>query len=80
MSAAVVGAICGAAVGYLFFTDQGKAIRDRFEPALDDLRSEFGKFQGAIEKMGALANDGLRAMEEFKTARGAYSTPRTTSH
>ena len=48
MSAAVLGAICGAAVGYLFFTDQGQAIRDRFEPAIDDLRREFTKFQGTI--------------------------------
>jgi hypothetical protein len=79
MSAAVVGAICGAAVGYLFFTDEGKAIRDRFEPAIDDLRREFSKFQGTFEKMGALANDGMRVMEEFKAARGQFSG-RTTSH
>ena len=79
MSAAVLGAMCGAAVGYLFFTDQGKAIRDRLEPAIDDLRREFGKFQTAIEKVGVLANDGLRAMDEFKAARGTYPT-RTTSH
>ena len=79
ISAAVVGAICGAAVGYLFFTDQGKAIRDRLELAVDDLRREFDKFQGTIEKVGVLANDGMRVMEEFKAARGDYSTG-TTSH
>jgi hypothetical protein len=77
MSAAVVGAICGAAVGYLFFTDQGRAIRDRLEPAIDDLRREFTKFQATIEKFGVLANDGMRVMEEFKAARGNFST---TSH
>ena len=77
MSAAVVGAICGAAVGYLFFTDQGRTIRDRLEPALDDLRREFTKFQATIEKFGVLANDGMRVMEEFKAARGNYPT---TSH
>jgi gas vesicle protein len=79
MSAAVLGAICGAAVGYLFFTDQGKELRDRCEPAIDDLRREFAKFQGTIEKVGVLANDGMRVMEEFKTARGAFAS-RTTSH
>jgi gas vesicle protein len=77
MSAAVVGAICGAAAGYLFFTDQGRAIRDRLEPAIDDLRREFTKFQTTIEKFGVLANDGMRVMEEFKAARGNFST---TSH
>jgi hypothetical protein len=80
MSAAVFGAMCGAAVGYLFFTDQGKAFRGRFEPAIDDLRREFMKFQGTIEKMGALANDGMRVMEEFRAARGQYATGATTSH
>ena len=78
MSAAVLGAICGAAVGYLFFTDEGQAIRDRFEPAMDDLRREFTKFQGAIEKVGLLAGDGMRVMEEFKAARGQY--PSGMSH
>ena len=76
-TAAVVGAICGAAVGYLFFTDQGRGIRDRLEPAIEDLRREFTKFQATIEKVGALANDGMRVMEEFKAARGHYPT---TSH
>jgi gas vesicle protein len=79
MSAAVIGAICGAAAGYLFFTDQGKAFRDRFEPAIDDLRREFAKFQSTIEKFGVLANDGMRVMEEFKAARGQFAG-RTTSH
>ncbi len=78
MSAAVAGAICGAAVGYLFFTDQGQAIRDRFEPAIDELRREFTKFQGAIEKVGLLAVDGMRVMEDFKAARGP--APTGTSH
>ena len=78
MSAAVLGAMCGAAVGYLFFTDQGKVIRERFEPAIDDLRREFTKFQGTIEKVGLLANDGMRVMEEFKSARSQYSSG--TSH
>jgi hypothetical protein len=77
MSAAVVGAICGAAVGYLFFTDQGRQLRDRLEPAIDDLRREFTRFQATFEKVGALANDGMRAMEEFRAARGQYPP---TSH
>ena len=79
MSAAVLGAICGAAVGYLFFTDQGQAIRDRFEPAIDDLRREFTKFQGTIEKVGLLAGDGMRVMEDFKAARVQDPTA-TMSH
>lgn len=76
---AVVGAICGAAVGYLFFTEEGRNVRNRLEPAIDDLRREFMRFQKTLEKVGDLANDGMRVMDEFKAARGQFSTG-TTSH
>jgi gas vesicle protein len=74
----VCGAIVGAAVGYLFFTPQGRAIRDRIEPAVDEMRREVQRFQGTIEKMGTLAGDSLRVVKEFNEAR-AQSFP-TTSH
>jgi gas vesicle protein len=78
---AALGALCGAAVVYLFFTDRGRDLRDRLEPAIDDLRREFGRFQKTIEKVGDLANDGMRVMEEFRTARGQAPYPTdATSH
>ena len=76
---AAFGALCGAALAYLFFTDRGRSVRDRLEPALDGLRGEFVRFQKALEKVGDLANDGLRVVEEFKTARGRYPSD-ITSH
>lgn len=77
---AVAGAAIGAAVGYLFFTQHGRHMRDRFEPAVDDLRREFGRFQKTIEKLGEMANDGIRAVNEFNAARqqSTFSTPRTS--
>jgi gas vesicle protein len=74
---AVVGALIGAAAGYLFFTEAGKGMRDRIEPAVEDLRREFGRFQKTIEKVGEMANDGLRAMNEFNAARAQSSLPGT---
>ena len=74
-----LGALCGAAAAYLFFTEDGRELRHRIEPAVDDLRREVTRFQGTIEKVGALATDGIRVMEEFKAARGQYA-PSTTSH
>lgn len=77
---AVCGAILGAAAGYLFFTPGGRAFRERIEPAVDNLKRDFQRFQKTIEKVGGLANDGLRAVNEFNTARsGAFSSP-STSH
>ena len=72
---ATVGAVLGAAVAYLFLTEQGRMFRDRLEPAVDELIGEFEKFRGTIEKIGAMANDGLRALEEFQVARGNTQFP-----
>jgi len=77
---AVVGALVGAAAGYLFYTEHGRVLRDRMEPAIDEMRREFTRFQKTIEKVGELANDGMRVVSEFNQARAnSYSTT-PTSH
>ena len=76
---AALGALVGAAAGYLFLTNDGRVLRDRLEPALDDVRREFVRFQKTIEKAGELANDGLRVVNEFNAARAQYSA-NPTSH
>jgi gas vesicle protein len=65
----MLGALVGAAAGYLFFTDAGRGLRDRLEPAVDELRHEFGRFQKTIEKLGGMANEGMRVVNEFNAAR-----------
>jgi gas vesicle protein len=75
MASAVVGALVGAAVGYLFFTERGRAVRNRLEPAMDDLRHEFGRFQRTVEKVGEMASEGLRVVQEFNSrAQSQYPT------
>jgi gas vesicle protein len=69
ISGALVGAVVGGAAAYLFFTERGRMLRDRMEPAVDDLRHEFAKFQRTIEKLGSMANEGMRAYQEFNAAR-----------
>jgi gas vesicle protein len=80
VAGAIVGALIGAAASYLFFTESGKQVRDRLEPAVDDLRQEFTRFQKTVEKLGEMANDGIRAVNEFNAARAqsSLSTPRTS--
>jgi gas vesicle protein len=78
---AVVGALIGVAATYLFFTDAGKHVRQRLEPTVDDLRREFARFQKTMEKLGEMANDGLRVVNEFNAARSQSSFPDSrTSH
>jgi gas vesicle protein len=69
MAGAVVGALVGAAAAYLFFTDRGRDLRNRFEPMVDDLRHEFARFQRTFEKVGDMANEGMRVVNEFQAAR-----------
>lgn len=75
---AMVGALVGAASTYLFFTEPGRGLRDRLEPAVDDLMREFQKFRRTLEKVGDMANDGLRAFNEFQQARAQTQFPSGT--
>jgi hypothetical protein len=80
MASTVAGALIGAAVGYLFFTDRGRTFRDRMEPAMDDLRHEFGRFQRTIEKVGEMASEGMRVVQEFNAARSQSQYPTGGTH
>jgi gas vesicle protein len=77
IAGAMVGALVGAAVGYLFFTERGRVLRDRIEPAVDDMKREFTRFQKTIEKIGEMANDGVRVVNEFNAARAQTQFPST---
>lgn len=72
LSGAAVGALIGAAAAYLFFTDRGRMMRERLEPAVEDLRHEYARFEKTIEKVRDLATDGLRVLNEFNSARTQY--------
>ena len=80
MASAIAGALVGAAVGYLFFTERGRELRDRMEPAMDDLRNEFGRFQRTIEKVGEMASEGMRVVQEFNAARSQSQFPTGGTH
>lgn len=78
---AMVGALVGGLATYLFYTEGGRSMRDRMEPAVDDLVREFQKFRRTLEKVGGMANEGVRAFQEFQQARAQSSfgsTPRTS--
>ena len=78
----MVGALIGGAAAYLFFTERGRTMRDQVEPMVDDLVREFHKFRRTLEKVGDMANDGLRAFNEFQQARGQtqFAPGTRTSH
>ena len=78
---ATIGAFVGAFVTYLFFTERGREMRQRMEPAVDSWRDEFARFQRTLEKVGDMANEGMRVVQEFSAARAQSQFPSDrTSH
>ena len=79
MMGAVVGALVGAVGTYLFLTESGRGLRDRLEPAVDEMQREFARFQRTLEKLGDMAGEGARVVQEFNAAR-SQSYESGTSH
>ena len=48
-----LAALAGAAVGYLFFTEHGRHLRERFEPMIRAWADEAAQLQRAAEKVRA---------------------------
>lgn len=46
---AFAGAVVGGAAGYLFFTDEGRRLRQDLEPKLVDLMAEFEKARSLMD-------------------------------
>jgi len=82
MAGALVGALVGAAASYLFFTERGRDLRDRLDPMVDELRQEFARFQRTFEKVGTMASEGMRVVNEFNAARAEspFRSGGSTSH
>jgi gas vesicle protein len=55
--AIVVGAALGGLVGFLFFTEHGRRLRARVEPAVADLIDNVQNWRGTIERVTAFASD-----------------------
>lgn len=64
MAASLVGAVVGGVAGYLFFTDHGRTLRHRIEPALDDLARNLDSFRLTVQKAGEVASDGWKILNE----------------
>ncbi len=46
---ALAGAVAGGCAGYLFFTEEGRRLREDLEPRLSDLVAELGKAQTMVK-------------------------------
>jgi len=64
VAAMVLGGVVGALVGYLLFTDRGRAMRRQIEPALEDFARELSQFRGTVNKAVGVAGEGWRLVNE----------------
>jgi len=47
----MLGAVAGLAVGYLFFTEEGRRLREDVEPSIETLMREAGKLSAAVDQV-----------------------------
>ena len=70
-----LGALIGGVAGYLFLTDDGRRLRERLEPGMDDLLREMRHLRSAAEKARLAAAEGLMTVNELR--RGVAPRPET---
>ncbi len=63
--ASLAGAVVGAVVGFLYFTDGGRRLRDELEPRLDEVGQEIRKLRSTVTKAQAVASEGWRSLNEL---------------
>lgn len=62
---ALVGAVAGGVLGYLYLTEGGRRLRAQIEPKLDDFMSEMHRMRGTIQKARAAADEGWRSLSDL---------------
>ena len=67
--ATTIGAAVGAFVGYVLFTDEGRGLRRRLEPAIEDAAAELSHFRATLQKAAIVANEGWKLLND--TLEGA---------
>ena len=78
----VVGAVIGGLASYLLFTEPGRRLRQRLEPALDDLLGELGGLRSTVGRAAGVASEGGRLVTDTFGDAGAsahHANPRQTT-
>jgi len=70
---ACLGALVGGVAGYLFLTEDGRQVRERLEPGMDDMLREVRSLRAAAEKARVAAAEGVMVVEDLR--RGLKTRP-----
>jgi hypothetical protein len=63
---ACLGALIGSGAGYLFLTEDGRRLRERLEPGMDELLREMRHLRSAAEKARLAAAEGMMTVNELR--------------
>jgi gas vesicle protein len=76
IAASVLGAVVGGVAWYLFFTEEGRTLRRRIEPTLEDIARELGNLRGTVQKAAGVVNESLKLLNEAlgENVRDRYSS------
>ena len=66
LMSACLGALIGGVAGYLFLTDDGRRLRTRLEPGMDELLREMRHLRSAAEKARMAAAEGVMAFGDLR--------------
>jgi gas vesicle protein len=75
LMSACLGALIGGVAGYLFLTEDGRRVRERLEPGMDDLLREMQHLRSAAEKATLAATEGVRTVQHLKRSVMPASEP-----
>jgi gas vesicle protein len=73
MAATIVGALIGGVAGYLFFTERGRSVRRKIEPALEDFSRELVSFRNTVQDAAGVAGESWKLLNEMLGDAGTSS-------
>ena len=62
---AMLGALVGGLVGYLYLTEDGRRTRERLEPGLDEVGRELRRLRGAVDRARVAAEEGWQTIGDL---------------
>jgi gas vesicle protein len=66
LMSACLGALIGGVAGYLFLTEDGRRVRERLEPGMDDLLREMRHLRSSAEKARLAALEGIQTFSDLR--------------
>jgi gas vesicle protein len=64
---ALVGALAGSAVGYLYFTASGRRMREQFEPRMNEVIAELQRARSAAVRAVDAAGEGWDSVRHMQS-------------